>query len=440
MKKFINTLENARLMDKNDPLAKYRNEFLIPSANGKPLIYFCGNSLGLQPKRAKNQIVEELNKWEEHGVEGHFKPAQPWISYHVELKKNMASLVGAEASEIAIMNTLSVNIHLLMVSFYHPTSQRFKIICEHGTFPSDLYAMISQAKFRGLDPDQVIVELKPRKGEETLRTADILEAIMQHRDELALVFMGGVNYYTGQAFDMKEITNAGHNAGAIVGFDLAHAAGNLELLLHEWNVDFAVWCTYKYLNSGPGGISAAFVHEKHSNRTDLHRFTGWWGNELPSRFKMNREFVPAAGADGWQLSTSPIMLMAPLKSSLEIFNEAGFGNLVRKRKLLTSFLEQIINEVAKKHEDQITIRIITPKNEEEKGAQLSIVIEKNGRLIFEQLYENGIIADWREPQVIRLAPAPLYNTFEEVYRFGKIFDSVVEKNIKKEFLMNVSLN
>lgn len=427
MNDMMTSLEQAKLMDESDPLRRFRNEFLIPKKDNKPMIYFCGNSLGLQPKRVKAQICEELDKWEDHGVEGHFLPSQPWITYHEELKKNMSVIVGAQPGEIAVMNTLTVNIHLMMVSFYNPTPHRYKILCEHGIFPSDMYAMMSQASFRGLEPEDVIIELHCREGENTLRTEDILQAIRDNGNELALVFFGGVNYYTGQAFDIKAITAEAHKAGATAGFDLAHAAGNISLSLHDANVDFAVWCTYKYLNSGPGGISAVFIHERHANRTDLNRFTGWWGNHLPTRFKMNRKFEPAHGADAWQLSTSPIMLMAPLKSSLEIFSEAGFGNMLFKRKKLTACLENIINDLSVKYADSIPISIITPESEKDRGAQLSLVIKRNGRAIFEQLAANGIIADWREPEVIRVAPVPLYNTFEEVFMFGKIFDAVLEK-------------
>ena len=430
------TSEYAKMLDEQDSLKGFRDRFHLPKTNAQKIIYFCGNSLGLQPKGVKEQIAEELDKWADFGVEGHFKPENPWISYHEKLKQNTAGLVGAKASEIAVMNTLTVNIHLLMVSFYNPTKERFKIICEHGAFPSDLYVMASQAKFRGFNPDEVIVELKPRDGEHTLRTEDITEAIRANGNELALIWIGGVNYYTGQAFNLKKIAEVGHEVGAIVGYDLAHAAGNIELNLHDWNVDFAAWCTYKYMNSGPGGISAVFIHEMHGSRADLPRFTGWWGNDLASRFKMSREFTPAAGADGWSLSTSPIMLMAPLKTSLELFKEAGFAHLIEKRKLLTGYLEEVVNEIAEKYANEIALTIITPRNEEERGAQLSIVVGKNGKAIFNKLMENGVLCDWREPEVIRLAPTPLYNTFEEVYQFGKIFDSILaeeaEEKVRRE--------
>jgi kynureninase len=424
-----NSLEYAQMMDENDPLAKFRNDFILPHNKNKPVIYFCGNSLGLQAKGIKNQILCELDKWGEYGVEGHFKPEDPWITYHEQLKENMAEIVGAKPFEIAIMNTLSVNIHLMLVSFYSPTKERFKIICEQGAFPSDLYAMMSQAKFRGYDPNDVIIELKPKDGDSTLRTEDVLETIRLHKDELALILMGGVNYYTGQVFDIKTITCAGHDAGAMVGFDLAHAAGNVKLELHNWDVDFAIWCTYKYLNSGPGGIAASFVHEKHANRTDLHRFTGWWGNDLSTRFLMNREFSPAFGADGWQLSTSPIMLMAPLKISLEKFKEAGFDNLIAKRKLLTGYLEEIINDIKNRYSDFISIRIVTPESEAERGAQISIIVGSEGKTFFTKLVENGVLGDWREPEVIRLTPIPLYNSFEEIYKFGEIFESLIKETL-----------
>ena len=428
--KMKNNREYAIDMDSRDPLSKYRNKFRLPSEKGKPIIYLCGNSLGLQPKGVIDQIKIELDKWADYGVEGHFKPEDPWIDYHKLLKKNMAEIVGAKASEIAIMNMLTVNIHLLMVSFYNPTKERFKIICEEGTFPSDLYVMMSQVKFRGLDLDKVIVELKPRKGKEILRTEDILLTIKEHGNETALIWLGGVSYYTGQALDMKKITKAGHEVGAIVGFDLAHASGNIELDLHKWEVDFAAWCTYKYLNSGPGGIGSVFIHEKHGNRKDIQRFAGWWGNDIESRFMMSREFVPAQGADGWSLSTSPIMLMAPLRTSLNIFIEAGMENIIKKRKLLTGYLEFIINLLIEKYSDSVPIRIITPSNDTERGAQISIAVGKNGKHIFEQLSKKGVWGDWREPEVIRLSPAPLYNSFEEVFEFGKIFDEVLSEEVK----------
>lgn len=420
-----NSRTYAMEMDKNDPLSKYRKKFRLPSGNNKPIIYFCGNSLGLQPKGVLDQIKTELDKWADYGVEGHFKTEDPWIDYHHLLKNNMSVIAGAQPSEIAIMNMLTVNIHLLMVSFYNPTKRRFKIICEQGAFPSDLFVLMSQIKFRGLDPEKVIVELKPRKGEYTLRTKDILDEINEHGDEIALIWLGGVSYYTGQVLDMKKITEAGHEAGAIVGFDLAHAAGNVKLELHDWKVDFAAWCTYKYLNSGPGGIGSVFIHEMHGNRTDLNRFSGWWGNDIESRFMMSKEFIPAKGADGWSLSTSPIMLMAPLRTSLDIFIDAGMDAIIEKRNLLTEYLEFIINELIEKYKDTITLKIITPSDASERGAQLSVAVGKNGKHIFNELTEKGVWGDWREPEVIRLSPAPLYNTFQEVYEFGKIFDKVL---------------
>ncbi len=424
----INTLEYAKALDQIDPLKNYRDQFLFPKKDGERIIYFCGNSLGLQPKNAKRQIETELDKWSEYGVEGHFLTEEPWINYHLKLKEDMGEVVGASASEIAIMNTLTVNIHLLMVSFYHPTKGRDKIICEKGAFPSDLYVMASQARFRGLDPGDVIIELEPRDGEQILRDEDIITAINKHSRELALIWIGGVNYYTGQVFNMQEITKAGHKAGAVVGFDLAHAAGNVELNLSEWNVDFACWCTYKYLNSGPGGIGAVFIHEKHSNRGELQRFTGWWGNDLPSRFLMRSEFSPSAGADGWSLSTSPILLMALLKTSLNLFKEIGMRKLIEKRLLLTDFLNFIVEQIAERFIKNYEISVLTPEGNG-RGAQLSITIQKHGKEIFNGLKEQGVLADWREPEVIRLAPAPLYNSFEEVFLFGQIFQNVLEHQV-----------
>ena len=423
-----NSQEYAMHMDDTDPLRSFREEFIIPSGNDGEIIYLCGNSLGLQPKSVRAEINKELDKWGNHGVNGHFKSVDPWISYHLTLKKAMSAVVGAKDSEIAIMNTLTVNIHLLLVSFYNPVGKKKKIIVEKGLFPSDRYALFSHAKFRGIDPKKILIELTPRPGESTLRTDDIVKAIEENKEETALIFMGGVNYYTGQVFNLKSITNAGHKAGAIVGFDLAHAAGNVELNLHDDNIDFAVWCTYKYLNSGPGGIGAAYIHERHGNNHGLERLAGWWGVDISSRFLMENEFIPAAGAEGWALSTSPIMLMAPLRASLELFTNAGMKSITQKSILLTAFLENILNEIAGKWKDA-GLEVITPKD---RGAQLSIVFSQNGKIIFNNLIERGVLADWREPTVIRLAPVPLYNTFMEVFKTGQILTQVLENLFANE--------
>jgi kynureninase len=420
---YLNSLEFAKQMDLNDPLRKFRDKFYFPKHNGKETVYFCGNSLGLQPKTARNYIEKEIKNWEEHGVEGHFKSDDPWFNYHEVLKETSARIVGALPSEVVMMNTLTVNLHLLMVSFYRPTKEKFKIICEAGAFPSDQYALESQVKFHGFSPEDAIIELKPRDGENLLRTEDIIKVLDEQKDQLALVLIGGVNYYTGQLYDMKTITEAGHKNGAVVGFDLAHAAGNVELSLHDWNVDFAVWCTYKYLNSGPGGIAGAFVNEKHAQNNSLPRFAGWWGNDPKTRFKMERGFSPAFGADGWQLSNCPIFPMASLRASLDIFEEAGMHNLSKKRDLLTGYLEFIVKEI--NSESPIKLNIISPSNKEERGAQLSITIDKEGKRVFNELLGAGVIGDWREPNVIRIAPVPLYNSFEDVYNFGRILEKIL---------------
>lgn len=411
-----NTLAFAQQLDKEDQLASFRNRFHIPAPDGKPVIYFCGNSLGLQPKTAESAIKQELEDWKNLGVEGHFHGKNPWFHYHKFLTEKAAKIVGANPLEVVIMNNLTVNLHLMMVSFYRPTKERFKIITEAGAFPSDQYALESQARFHGHNPDKAIIELKPRRGEETLHTEDILEAIEEHKDELALVMMGGVNYYTGQLFDMEKITITAQKVGAFVGFDLAHAAGNAPLQLHNWGVDFAVWCTYKYLNSGPGGTSGVFVHERHANKPDIPRFAGWWGHSEKERFLMKKGFIPEEGAAGWQLSNAQIFPMAIHKASLEIFDEAGIENLRAKSEKLTGFLEFLIKETFKNDE----IRIITPSNPKERGCQLSLVAKENGKKVFDYLSKNHVIADWREPNVIRVAPTPLYNTFEEVFRFVEL--------------------
>ena len=416
---YINTLEFAQQLDKEDSLSKYRERFFFPKMNGKAVLYFCGNSLGLQPKTAKEYINTELDDWAKYGVEGHFEATHPWFSYHEPFLEPVARLVGALPSEVAIMNSLTVNLHLLMVSFYRPTKDRFKIICEDDAFPSDHYALSFQIKFHGFNPDEALIKLKPREGEYTLRTEDILDEITKHGNTLALVMLGGVNYYTGQAFDMKTITEATHKAGAIAGYDLAHAVGNINLNLHDWDVDFACWCGYKYLNSGPGGVSGVFINEKHGDNHNLPRFAGWWGNDPSTRFKMSKDFIPAKGASGWQLSNAPVFAMAVHRASLELFDEAGIDNLTDKSKKLTGYLEFIINEINQNTKNN-TITIITPSDTQQRGCQLSLIIAKNGKQIHKNLTSKGIIADWREPNVIRLAPVPLYNSFEDVYRFGEI--------------------
>ncbi|MCZ4222822.1 kynureninase [Pedobacter rhodius] len=422
-----NNLAFAKTQDEADELKDFRNQFLFPKHNNKEFIYLCGNSLGLQPKVAKAVLGSQLDNWANYAVEGWFDGDQPWMFYHKELKKLMAPIVGAFPSEVCPMNTLTVNLHLLMVSFYQPKGKRFKIIMEGGAFPSDQYAIESQVKFHGFDPKEAILEVFPLEGEEILRTEDIIAKIEENGSEIALVLFGGINYYTGQWYDMEAITNAGHSIGAIVGWDLAHAAGNVPVKLHDWQVDFACWCSYKYQNSGPGGISGIFVHEKHFGNTELNRFAGWWGYQENKRFKMEKGFIPEAGADGWQISCTQVMPMALYHASLQLFEQAGFIEPLRNKSItLTNYLEFIINEV------NINLgfeqyKIITPKDVKDRGAQLSIIAKEQGKLIFDGLVENHVLGDWREPDVIRLSPIPLYNSFEDIYKTGQILLEVTRK-------------
>ena len=414
---FESSLEFAKKMDANDPLNAFREKFLFPDFHKKDIIYFTGNSLGLQPKSTRKMIEEELDDWAKYGVEGHFMSRRPWYSYHEQLTELSAYVVGAKPIETVITHSLTTNIHLLMVSFYQPNGKRTKILCEKKAFPSDQYALMSQLEFHGYDKEHLI-EIGPRDGEETIQHEDILDAIEKHKDELALVFMGGVNYYTGQFFNLKEITKAGHKAGAVVGFDLAHAAGNVNLSLHDWNIDFATWCSYKYLNSSPGGVSGIFVHEKHAENAELKRFAGWWGHDKEQRFLMEDKFIPIKGAEGWQLSNAPVLGMAAHLASLQIFKEAGMERIGSKRDLITAYLEYLILKVSAENEG--FLKIITPKSIFDRGSQLSLVLKKDGKKKFDLLTEQGIIADWREPNVIRIAPAPLYNSFEDCWHFAEV--------------------
>ncbi|MDX2303403.1 MAG: kynureninase [Microscillaceae bacterium] len=414
---YTNSLTFAQNLDRQDPLSNFRQEFYLPQHEGKDLIYFNGNSLGLQPRKSRNYLEEEMLQWERLGVEGHFEGRNPWFDYHKCCKKALAEIVGASESEVTPMNSLTVNLHLLWVSFYQPQGRRNKILMEAQAFPSDQYVAESQAKFHGLDPEEVIVEIYPRPGEYTIQTEDILAKIDELGDELALVFLGGVNYYTGQFFELSRIAEAGHKVGAFVGFDLAHTVGNLPLALHNWQADFAAWCSYKYLNSGPGGIAGIFVHKKHLLRQDLPRFNGWWGYEEQTRFQMRKGFIPEPSVDAWQLSNVPIMLLAGHRAALDIFAEAGMHRLREKSVQLTGYLEYVIQEISL--HTNFPMQIITPTDPEQRGCQLSLIIPNRGRDIFEFLQKAGIRLDWREPDVMRLAPAPLYNTFEEVYRLGE---------------------
>ncbi|WP_183559382.1 kynureninase [Mucilaginibacter sp. SP1R1] len=413
---YQNSLVFALEQDTHDELRDFRSRFLIPQHHGADAIYLCGNSLGLQPVSAAKHITDQLSNWQNLAVEGWFQGDDPWLDYHKQLLPSISRIVGAQENEVAVMNSLTVNLHLLMVSFYKPNSKRFKIIMEGGAFPSDQYAMESQVRFHGFDPKEAIIELFPREGELTLRTEDIIQKINEHAHELALVLFGGINYYTGQLFDMEAIADAAHQASAYAGFDLAHASGNVPLKLHDWGADFACWCSYKYMNSGPGGISGIFVHEKHSTNNDLDRFAGWWGYREDKRFLMAPGFDAAKGAAGWQVSTSPILLMALFKASMVIFDDTGGIDTLRAKSMaLTGYMEFLINEINKERGEDV-FKIITPANPRERGCQLSVVCRQNAKAVFKYLADNGVIGDWREPDVIRLSPVPLYNTFQDVYR------------------------
>lgn len=419
---FENTPAFARKLDRQDALRSFRNRFHLPRVNGKTALYFTGNSLGLQPKTTGKLVEEELEDWAKLGVEGHVHARRPWLYYHKFTKKALARLAGAKPIEVVAMNQLTVNLHLMMVSFYNPSKERFKILTEHGAFSSDQYAFETQMKFHGLDPAQALVELKPRPEEATLRTEDIIEAIRAHGPQLALVIFGGVQYYTGQFFNIRKITEAAHQAGAMAAFDLAHAIGNVTLSLHRDGVDFAVWCSYKYLNAGPGAVAGAFVHERHAKNFQLPRFAGWWGHHEGERFQMKKGFQPMAGVDGWQVSNFPVLQGAAHLASLEIFEEAGMKNLRAKSELLTGYLEFILHDIdpGRRH-----FQLLTPADPKERGCQLSVFMKQNGKKIFQKLSKAGVIADWREPDVIRLAPVPLYNTFEDVWKLGQILKAAL---------------
>jgi kynureninase len=416
---YASTLEFARAQDAADPLGKYREQFHFPTLDTPELVYFTGHSLGLQPKNVRAAVELELDEWAKYGVEGHFHSTNPWYSYHELLTPAMAGIVGARPSEVVCMNSLTTNIHLLFVSFYRPDKRRYKIISEARMFPSDRYLLETQAQFHGFDPDDAIVEVAPREGEWLIREEDILQAIETHADELALVFFGGVNFFTGQLFDMPRLTAAAHAAGAVAGFDLAHAAGNVPLSLHEWDVDFAAWCSYKYLNSSPGNVGGIFVHEKHGRNFELPRFGGWWGHDKNTRFEMKNGFQPMEGAEGWQLSNAPILGMSAMKASLEVFADVGMRALREKSERLTGYLEYTIDALAEEFPDA-GISIITPRDPEQRGCQVSINIAGRERKLFDEMIAAGLIADFREPCIIRIAPVPLYNSFEDVHTFGRV--------------------
>jgi kynureninase len=411
----------AIAMDERDPLKEFRERFLFPKLAGGDCIYLCGHSLGLQPKTAAAYIEQELKDWADLGVEGHFHAKNPWMPYHRLLTEQTAELVGANPLEVVVMNSLTVNLHLMMVSFYRPTRERHKIVVERGAFPSDQYAVKSQIHFHGFDPATSLIELTPRPGESCLRHEDIALLIESAGDNIALIMLGGVNYATGQAFDMERITRLGHARGCVVGFDLAHAAGNLPLKLHDWGPDFAVWCSYKYLNGGPGCVAGCFVHARHARAWDLPRFAGWWGHDEPSRFEMGPEFRAMSGADGWQLSNPSIVSLAVLRASMDIFREAGMERLRAKSVSLTSYLEFLLNQKASPN-----FSIITPHEKEGRGAQLSIRLPQNGRTLCERLARAGIVGDWREPDTFRVAPVPLYNSYQDVFRFVRRFAAAID--------------
>ena len=418
---YQNSLEFAKQLDRDDPISYLRKEFHIPiDKEGNEWLYFTGNSLGLQPKITKEYIKQELDDWANFGVEGHFEAKNPWISYHEFLTDTMAKIVGAKPIEVVVMNTLTTNLHLLMVSFYQPTKTKYKIVIESDAFPSDRYAVQSQLAFHGFDPDQALIEWKPRAGDVLLQLED-LEAILDAQgDEIALLLIGGVNYYTGQYLDIKKIADLGHAKDCIVGIDLAHGAGNIQPNLHDSSVDFAAWCTYKYLNSGPGSLSGLFVHEKHAHRKDLPRFAGWWNHNKETRFDMRQPFDVMSGAEGWQLSNPPILSMAAIRASLDMFEKVGMDVLLEKSKKLTGFFEYLVNQIASD-----SIKIITPSNPNQRGCQLSVQVANADKNLHKKLTENNIITDWREPDVIRCAPVPMYTSFEDVYRMVNVLESLL---------------
>lgn len=416
----IFSLEHAQQLDQQDPLKQMREQFHIPKQdNGDDEIYLCGNSLGLQPKRTQEYLNYELSQWQKLGVKGHFSGEFPWMPYHEFLTEESAKLVGAKNSEVVCMNSLTANLHFMMVSFYRPTKTRSKILIEDHAFPSDHYAVESQIRFHGFDPDQSMLLAKPREGEETLRTEDLLNLIELHGDEIALIMLPGVQYYTGQVLDMKAITEAGHAKGCMVGFDLAHATGNIPMSLHDWDVDFAAWCSYKYLNSGPGSVAGCFVHEKHHTNLELPRFAGWWGHDKESRFRMENRFVPMQSAEAWQVSNPPILSLAAIRASLDTIKDAGGILALREKSLkLTRYLRDLLEQ-----ELADEINILTPGDEKASGCQLSLTVNLHGldgKTVFDRIEAAGVTCDFRHPNVIRVAPVPLYNSFEDAYRFVTI--------------------
>ena len=414
---FNSSRESALELDNKDPLLSYNDKFHFPvQENGNKHIYLCGNSLGLQAKITESFVKQELDDWKALGVEGHFHAQNPWLPYHEFLSESYSKIVGSKKSEVIAMNTLSVNLHLMMVSFYRPNETKNKIIIEGDAFPSDIYAVESHMKHHGIDPSESLIKLRPREGEVIIRLEDIINVIEQNSESVSLIMLGGVNYYTGQLFDMKKITQVAHNHGILVGFDLAHAVGNVLLLLHDWNVDFAVWCSYKYLNSGPGSVAGAFIHERH-HKKKLERFAGWWGHDKESRFKMPDQFQPIQTAEGWQLSNPSILSLAAVRASLSLFDEVGMSQLITKSKNLTSYLVFLLNQIPTDR-----INIITP---EQRGCQISISVKNGNKDLFNEITKRGVIADWREPDVIRVAPVPLYNSYLDVYNFYQVLKEIL---------------
>lgn len=402
-------------MDHNDPLKIFRDEFYIPKdKQGKDIIYFAGNSLGLQPRSVRSYVEQELKDWETLGVEGHLHAKNPWLPYHEFLTGQTALITGAKPEEVVNMNSLTTNLHLLFASFYRPLKNKNKILIESNSFPSDYYAVQSQIKFHGYDPDSALVEISPRAQEDFIRTDDILKYLDEHGDTVSLLWFAGVNYYSGQAFEIGKIVKACHDKNITAGFDLAHSVGNVELHLHDWDVDFAVWCNYKYMNGGPGAIGGAFIHERHLMNNSLHKFLGWWGHDKKTRFLMDHKYIPIPTAESWQLSNPPILQLASLKASLDVFGKTAMTELRKKSELLTGYLEFLINE-----NNEGNIKIITPTDKNERGCQLSLRVKENGKKLYRRLLDRGVICDWREPDVIRAAPVPLYNGFEDVWKFSE---------------------
>ena len=409
----------AKQLDSEDSLRAFRDKFHLPlGKDGKPLIYFAGNSLGLMPKSAREIVDQELDDWAKLGVDAHLEGKTPWYSYHETLREPTARLISAKPVEVICMNSLTVNLHLMMATFYRPTKSRFKVLMEDPAFPSDTYAIKTQIVHHGLDPKDALILARPREGEFTVRTEDIVDLIEQNADQLAVVLIAGVNFFTGQLFDIPTITKAAQKRGITVGVDLAHAIGNVPLSLHDWDVDFAVWCSYKYLNAGPGAVAGAYIHERHATNTKLPRLAGWFGNDPNTRFRLHLEpeFIPVPSADSWQISNPPIFSMAPLRASLSIFEEAGGMRPLRAKSIkLTGYLEFLLNEIGSKK-----FTVITPRDANARGCQLSILAHEHPKELFQELQTAGVKCDFREPHVIRVAPTPLYNTFHEVWRFAKI--------------------